>query len=174
VGFLRYTCATVYPRQVKIVGYTYCENAHRFTMKCDASLLNQKKPFFVPDWAEDFRYIPCLVVRISRLGKCIEERYADRYYDAVALGLDFVAWDKMKQNYAMATAFDTSLCVGEWQPVEEMSDQDKARIAGAIHHASEIVTLRMGDLIYIDQAEQAQPLQPEQIIEMNHLYCKIK
>jgi len=171
VGFLGHTRATVYPRQVKIVGLTYYKGQHRFTMKCDASLLNQRKPFFVPDWAKDFRYIPCLVARISRLGKCIEQRYADRYYDAVAYGLDFVAYDLMEHNYAQATAFDNSLCVGEFAPTHL---ECKTAIDQTIHQVSQIVTLRMGDLVYIDLEQEAKPVEAEQIIEQNQLYCKIK
>jgi len=171
VGFLRYTCATIYPCQVKIAGLTYYKGLYHYTMKCDASLLNQRKPFFVPDWANDFRYTPCWVARICRLGKCIEEKYAERYYDAVAFGLDFVAWDIMDQHYALATAFDSSLCVGEFASA---SEQNKAAIAKAIHQVSQIVTLRMGDLVYIDLEQEAEAIRPEQVIEMNHLYCKIK
>jgi len=171
VGLLRYTSATVYPRQVKIVGLTYYQGAHRYTMKCDASLLNQRKPFFIPDWAQDFRYTPCWVARICRLGKCIEEKYADRYYDAVAFGLDFVAYDLMDHHYAQATAFDNSLCVGEFAPA---SEQNKAAIDRAIHEVSQIVTLRMGDLVYIDLEQEATAILQEQVIEQNQLYCKIK
>jgi len=161
---------------MKIVGYTYYEGEQRFTMKCDASLLNQRKPFFIPDWGKDFRYIPCMVVRISRLGKCIEARFADRYYDAVACGLDFVAYDLFSKNYAQATAFDNALCVGDWQNPNDLitTAEDKESIAQAIHRASQIVTLRMGDLLYLDAEQPAIAIQPEQEIEQNHLYCKIK
>jgi len=171
VGFLRYPRATIHSCQVKIVGLTYYKGQHHYTMKCDASLLNQRKPFFVPDWAQDFRYIPCWVARISRLGKCIEARYADRYYDAVAFGLDFVAYDKIDYNYAQATAFDNSLCVGEFASVDEVN---KEVIAQAIHQVSEMVTLRIGDLVYIDWEQEAEQIQTEQIIEQHQLYCKIK
>lgn len=174
VGFPWYARAIIYPREVKIIGLTYYNNAHHFTMKCDASLLNQRKPFFLPDWSTDMRYIPCMVVRISRLGKCIESHFADRYYDAVADGLDFVAYDLLDNEYAQATAFDNSLCVGEWQPADTLTDEQRELIADAIRQISRIVTLRMGDLIYVDQPVEALTMQTNQIIEQNHLYCKIK
>ena len=174
VGLPRHTRATVYSRKVKIIGLTYYHNAHHFTMKCDASLLNQRKPFFVPDWSADMRYIPCLVIRISRLGKCIESHFADRYYDAVADGLDFVAYDLLETNYAQATAFDNSLCVGEWQSTDKLTNEQRKLIADTIQQVSCIVTLRMGDLIYMDQPVEALTMQTNQIIELDHLYCKIK
>lgn len=159
---------------MKIIGLTYYNNAHHFTMKCDASLLNQRKPFFMPDWSHDIRVVPCAVVRIGRLGKCIEARFAHRYYDGIAYGLDFVAYDLLATNYAQATAFDNSLCVGEWLPVDSEMPVNPAAIDQAISDISHIVTLRMGDLVYIDLATEALPLQAEQIIENEHLYCKIK
>lgn len=159
---------------MKIVGLTYYEGQHHFTMKCDASLLNNRKPFFLPDWAKDIRCVPCTVIRISRLGKCIEPKFAPRYYDAVAEGLDFMAYDLLPHQWAQGTAFDNSLCVGEWQAAETANNDTAQHIAEAIARISRIVTLRMGDLLYIDQETEAQPLQSEQIIENKHLYCKIK
>ncbi len=158
---------------MKIVGLTYYDHAHRFTMKCDASLLNNRKPFFLPDWSAEIRYVPCMVVRISRLGKCIESRFASRYYDAIAQGLDFMAYDLLPHAWAQATAFDNSLCVGEWQA--PVTDQETTTlIADAITQVSRIVTLRIGDLVYLDMPVTPLPLQKEQIIEQEHLYCKIK
>ena len=41
-----------------------------------------------------------LVVRINRVGKCIEERFAHRYYDEVGLGIDFTARDLQREAIA--------------------------------------------------------------------------
>lgn len=161
-------------------------------MKCDSSLLNQKKPFFLPDWSEDIRYCRCRIARISRLGKCIEERFAQRYYDAVGYGLNFRAEDILQRNWAEGTAFDNSLCVGElmangvgetarnavstedeWTK-GEWTNEDFAAINRAIHDVSEKVTLRNGDLVFIDYETVAEPVVRNQLIEDDHLYCKIK
>ena len=157
---------------MKILGYTYHKGEYRFTMKCDSSLLNQKKPFFLPDWSEDMRYCRCRVARISRLGKCIEARFASRYYDAVGMGLNFRAEDIAATNWAEGTAFDNALCVGELLPVE--ATEDMSDLNRAIARASEKVTLRNGDLVFLDREEEALPVQREQVIEESHLYCKIK
>ena len=53
--------------------------------KSDSALLKNHKPFFLPDWTERVDYEAQLVVRISRLGKGIPERFAHRYYDAVTV-----------------------------------------------------------------------------------------
>jgi 2-keto-4-pentenoate hydratase/2-oxohepta-3-ene-1,7-dioic acid hydratase in catechol pathway len=71
-------------------------------MKPDSALLKDGKPFFIPDWAEQFDYETELVVRINRLGKCIAPRFAHRYYDAFTGGIDFTARDCRAQWHADA------------------------------------------------------------------------
>ena len=61
--------------------------------KADSALLKDRKPFFVPDFMGRIDYETELVVRISRLGKGISQRFAHRYYDAVTVGIDFTARD---------------------------------------------------------------------------------
>ena len=51
-------------------------------LKPDSALLKDGKPFFIPDFSNEVHYETELVVRISRLGKNIAERFAHRYYDA--------------------------------------------------------------------------------------------
>ena len=62
-------------------------------LKGDSSLLVNRKPFFIPDWSSDVRMTPCVVLRVSRLGKHVSARFASRYYDAVAPGLNMQAAD---------------------------------------------------------------------------------
>ena len=66
------------------------ENPVIFT-KADSALLKDHKPFFIPDHMGRIDYETELVVRISRLGKTIPQRFAHRYYDAVTVGIDFTA-----------------------------------------------------------------------------------
>ena len=157
-------------------------------MKSDSSLLNQGKPFFLPDLSEDIRQCPCVVVRICRLGRSIEPRFADRYYDAMAYGIDFRANDLLLQGQMTeGLAFDGALCVGEWLPsatFRQQSDmlpviEQAFPIEDAIAQISCVMTLRMGDLLFIDLPEEAQPVQREDIISRYHneqplLYCRIK
>lgn len=171
VGLQWYASAIIHTSQVKIVGFTYKEGEPAYTMKCDASLLNGGKPFFMPSWSKDIRYAHCIVARINRLGRCIQPKFASRYYDAMAPGLDFVAWDYADSNWAQATAFDSSLAVGEF--TSEISSDHKVLIDQAITKASEWVTLRMGDLVYID-IEEAHQVESNQVIDEAGLFCRIK
>lgn len=99
--------------------------------KADSSLLKDGKPFFVPDWAERVDYEAELVVRISRLGKGIPDRFAHRYYDAVTVGVDFTARDwqeKARRNglpWEISKGFDGSAVIGEWQSFPLSTDGEK-------------------------------------------------
>ncbi|MDE7089295.1 MAG: fumarylacetoacetate hydrolase family protein [Prevotella sp.] len=99
--------------------------------KADSSLLKDGKPFFVPDWAERIDYEAELVVRISRLGKGIPERFAHRYYDAVTVGVDFTARDwqeKARRNglpWEISKGFDGSAVIGEWQSLPLSTDGER-------------------------------------------------
>ena len=65
---------------MKIVGFTLVENEVKMVLKSDSSLMVNRKPFFIPDWSEDIRYVPCVVVRVCKLGKHIAAKFASRYY----------------------------------------------------------------------------------------------
>ena len=80
---------------MKIICFSKIEGEIKMILKGDSSLLNNKKPFFIPDWSRDVRVTPCVVLRVSRMGKNIGLKFASRYFDAVALGLNIFAADYM-------------------------------------------------------------------------------
>ena len=174
---------------MKIIGFVYHTGETEMVLKGDSCLLNGRKPFFVPDWTNEIGVTPCLILRVSRLGKEIAYKFADRYYDAVAPGEDFVAIDKLRElqsqgkPWTQALAFDYSLAIGEW-----LAKGDRSKLTGdslllspeaAIEQASKVMTIRQGDLIYIQAARAPQKVQKEDIISVEvdgeeKLYCKIK
>ena len=96
--------------------------------KADSALLNEKKPFFIPDFMGRIDYEAEVAVRISRLGKTIPERFAHRYYDAVTVGIDFTARElqqKLRANgepWDLCKGFDGSAALGEWVSVDKFRD----------------------------------------------------
>ncbi len=185
---------------MKIIGFAYIDGHTEMILKGDSSLLNNRKPLFVPDWTDDLRFTPSIVLRVSRLGKNISPRFANRYYDAMAPAADFVAQDilnKARQtghSWATATTFDFSLAVGEFDTdgryqwsvehtdgtTEPIPDNELIISADeAIHRASQVMTIRQGDLIYIQQQTESRHLIPNEILhatidQEEKLYCKIK
>lgn len=176
---------------MKIIGFVYRNGETEIVLKGDSCLLNGRKPFFMPDWSQEIGVTPCLILRVSRLGKEIAYKFADRYYDAIAPGEDFVAMDKLREAQAegkpwtQALAFDYSLAIGEWINNDELSAtlslNDELIISPqeAIVEASKLMTIRQGDLIYIQAAQAPRKVQKEEILRIEvegeeKLYCKIK
>lgn len=150
-------------------------------MKGDSSLLVNRKPFFIPGWSEDVRMTPCVVLRVSRLGKNIAARFASRYYDAVALGVNMQAADfVVKNDWTKGWAFDYSLVVGTFVAPDNLDEQDTLiSFDEAIQRVSEVMTIRQGDMIFIDCIANSRTLVQDEVIcvkqgNVELLYCKIK
>jgi acylpyruvate hydrolase len=146
-----------------------------FFMKPDSALLLGNKPFYIPDFSKDLHHEVELIVKISRIGKNIEARFAHRYYDEIGLGIDFTARDLQRQLIAKglpwekSKAFDSSAVLGDFLPKEQLGDLSQLDfsllingktvqkgnsrdmifpIDVIIEHVSKYVTLKIGDLIY--------------------------
>ena len=174
---------------MKIIGFVYRNGATEMVLKGDSCLLNGRKPFFMPDWSEAVGVTPCMILRVSRLGKEIAPKFADRYYDAVAPGEDFVALDILREAeetgkpWTKALAFDYSLAIGEWiDKGERLKVKGESLIISpeeAISEASKVMTIRQGDLIYIQAKQDPKPVQKEDVLRVEiegeeKLYCKVK
>ena len=149
-------------------------------------MLNGRKPFFIPEWTQELGVTECIILRVSRLGKEISLKFAERYYDAVAPGADFVALDLLREaqakghSWTPALAFDSSLAIGTFS-------DERVAISGdyvltpeeAVVAASKVMTIRQGDLIYIQKRCAPKRVQKEETIRAEidgeeKLYCKIK
>lgn len=97
-----------------------------YFLKPDSALLIRNQPFFYPDFSNKVHYELELVVRISRLGKNIQPRFACKYYSQVALGIDFTARDlqaEAKKNgnpWAVSKGFDNSAVVSDFVELEQI------------------------------------------------------
>ena len=89
-------------------------------LKPESSILKDGKPFFYPDWSSQIEYEAEIVVRIDRLGKNIQSKFAYRYYNSYTIGIDFTARDyqaKARANgnpWDISKGFDGSAVVGEF------------------------------------------------------------
>ena len=176
---------------MKIIGFVYHNGSTEMVLKGDSCLLNGRKPFFMPDWTNEVGVTDCIILRVSRLGKEISPKFAHRYYDAITPGADFIALDIAREAqqagkpWTKAIAFDYSLAIGEWINNDKMSAaellNDELIISPeeAIAQASKVMTIRQGDLIYIQAKQAPRRVEKEEIIrvEINgeeKLYCKVK
>lgn len=91
-------------------------------IKPDSALLAKDFPFVIPDFSQDIHYEAEVVVKITKVGKYIDPKFAHKYYDEVSLGIDFTARDiqtKLKEKglpWEKAKAFDNSAVVGTFFP----------------------------------------------------------
>lgn len=89
-------------------------------MKPKSALLQPHTPFYYPEFTNELHYECELVLRISKNGKYIQEKFASKYYDAVSVGIDFTArdiQDELKKKglpWEKAKAWDNSAVVGKW------------------------------------------------------------
>lgn len=143
--------------------------------KCDSALVNRGRPFFIPDFTNECEYETELVVRISRMGRSISQRFAHRYYDAVTIGIDFTARDLQRkasaagQPWTICKGFDGSAAIGEWIPKEKFIDIQRIHfhldingqtvqegctsdmlysVDEIIAYISQFFTLKTGDILY--------------------------
>ena len=89
-------------------------------LKPDSAILQKGKPFFIPSFSNDIHYECELLVRINKLGKHIEKRFAHKYYQEISLGIDFTARDLQQElkskglPWELAKGFDGSAVIGKW------------------------------------------------------------
>ena len=174
---------------MKIIGFVYRDGKSEIVLKGDSCLLNGRKPMFMPDWTQELGVTECMILRVSRLGKEIAPRFASRYYDAIAPGADFTAVDILRsaqtdgRPWTEAIAFDFSLAIGEWMlPGTAYCPENGEWLVSpeeAIAQASKLMTIRQGDLIYIQANKPPRTVLKEEIIRaeiegQEKLYCKIK
>lgn len=146
-----------------------------FFFKPDVSLLRNNEPFFIPEFSKNIHHEIELVYRICKVGKSISPRFAHRYYDAIALGVDFTARDLQERcikeglPWEMAKAFDNAAAISTFIPKNEFENLNKIyfslkinektvqqgissdmifSIEDVIAHVSNFITLKTGDLIY--------------------------
>jgi len=95
-------------------------------MKADSALLTNGKPFFLPDFSSEIHYETEIVVKINKLGKYIDERFANRYYEEITVGIDFTARDLQRDfrsqglPWELCKSFDGSATLGKFIPLSEV------------------------------------------------------
>ncbi|WP_347374833.1 fumarylacetoacetate hydrolase family protein [Aequorivita sp. Q41] len=144
-------------------------------LKPDTAILLKKQPFFIPEFSNDVHHEVELLVRINKIGKHIDKKFAPKYYDEIGLGIDFTARDlqaKLKAQglpWEKAKSFDGAAVVGNFMPKEHFKDVDNIefslncngktvqkgnsmmmmwKIDALIEYVSKYFTLKIGDVIF--------------------------
>jgi acylpyruvate hydrolase len=177
------------------IGRNYAEHAREmnaavptepvFFLKPDTALIRDNQPFFYPDFSKEIHHEVELVLKISKPGKNIEEKFAHKYYEEIGIGIDFTARDiqaKCKEKglpWEKAKAFDGSAPIGMFTDKKAFADLTKIgfhldvngktvqqgntkdllfSFDAVISYVSKFFTLKTGDLIYTGTPEGVGPV----------------
>ena len=89
-------------------------------LKPDTSILLNQQPFFIPDFSNEVHHEVEVLVKINRVGKYIDSKFAHKYYEQIGLGIDFTARDLQQElkgkglPWEKSKAFDGSAVIGNW------------------------------------------------------------
>ena len=146
-----------------------------FFLKPDTAIPPKNHPFFLPDFSNDIHHEVEIVIKIKKVGKNIDEQFANRYYDEIGLGIDFTARDlqsQLKKNglpWEKSKAFDGSCFVSDWIDLSEIEDINNInfrlelnknvvqnsntsmmlwKVDELISYISKYFTLKIGDIIF--------------------------
>jgi 2-keto-4-pentenoate hydratase/2-oxohepta-3-ene-1,7-dioic acid hydratase in catechol pathway len=144
-------------------------------IKPDTAILLKNQPFFIPDFSDDVHHEVEILVKINKVGKHIDKKFAHKYYDEIGLGIDFTARDLQSQlkekglPWEKAKSFDGAAVVGKWLPKTKFENVDDIqfkllkndevvqdgntnlmlwKIDELIEYVSKYFTLKIGDIIF--------------------------
>ena len=96
--------------------------------KPETAVLKDGEAFYYPDFSQDIHHEVEILVKISKMGKNIEERFAYKYYEEIGIGIDFTARDiqaKLKAKglpWDLAKGFDGSAPISAFVPKSKFAD----------------------------------------------------
>lgn len=144
-------------------------------LKPDSAILPKNQPFFIPTFSTNIHYEVEVLVKICKVGKHIQEKFAHNYYEEIGLGIDFTARDIQDDCKAKglpwekAKAFDGSAVIGEFLPKESLGNLENMhftlhknevlvqdgntnamlwKINELIAYVSQFFTLKKGDVLF--------------------------
>ena len=144
-------------------------------IKPDSSVLPKEQDFYIPDFTQNVHFEVEVLVKICKVGKHIDERFAHKYYNEIGLGIDFTARDlqsELKEKglpWEKAKGFDGSAVIGKWLPKSNFKDLNNLnfslirnnelvqegntslmlwKIDELIAYVSKFFTLKKGDVLF--------------------------
>lgn len=161
-------------------------------IKPDSAILLKQHPFVLPEFSEDVQHEIEVIVKINKVGKYIDAKFAHKYYDEISVGIDFTARDlqsKLKEKglpWEKAKAFDGSAVIGDFLPKEQFSSLENLtfelknnnqtvqegnvnmmlwKIDELIAYVSQYFTLKIGDIIFTGTPKGVAKVNPDDVLE---------
>ena len=160
-------------------------------LKPDTSILLKKQPFFIPEFSNEVQHEVELLVKITKVGKHIDKKFAHKYYDEIGLGIDFTARDlqqKLKQKglpWEKAKAFDGAAVIGKFVSKSRFEALDNISFSlkkneqvvqkgnsshmlwqfdELIEYVSKYFTLKIGDVIFTGTPAGVAKVNPDDVL----------
>lgn len=165
----------------------------QFRLIPDSALLLRNRPFFCPDYIQALHAKIVWVVKINRLGKYIQEKFAANYYDEIGLAIHF--YDKysldslISQGFSWerATCFDGSFALSKFVKTTEIKEPPKVaflknnnteqtfeikaiqqKTFSVISELSTYMTLKTGDYLALELGEaESAPLAINDVLRVS-------
>jgi len=161
-------------------------------LKPETSVLLKKQPFFIPEFSTEVHHEVEVLVKIKKLGKHIDRKFAHKYYDQIGLGIDFTARDLQKQlkekglPWEKAKGFDGAAVVGKFVSKETFEDVNNLnfrlennqtivqegntelmlwKIDTLIEYISKYFTLKIGDIIFTGTPAGVAKVNPNDVLK---------
>ncbi|MDR7210658.1 fumarylacetoacetate hydrolase family protein [Flavobacterium piscis] len=161
-------------------------------MKPDSAVLLKQHPFVIPEFSEDIHHELEIIIKINKVGKYIEPKFAHKYYDEVSVGIDFTARDlqtKLKEKglpWEKAKAFDGSAVIGDFVQKTLFSSMENLnfemtsngqtvqkgntslmlwKIDELVSFVSQYFTLKIGDIIFTGTPAGVAAVKPNDVLE---------
>ncbi|MCW2119843.1 fumarylacetoacetate hydrolase family protein [Flavobacterium sp. 7A] len=161
-------------------------------MKPDSAVLLKQHPFVLPEFSDDIHHEIELIVKINKVGKYIDAKFAHKYYDEISVGIDFTARDlqsKLKEKglpWEIAKSFDGSAVIGEFLQKNQFSSLENItfeltnnnssvqkgnsefmlwKIDEIIAYVSQFFTLKIGDIIFTGTPEGVAAVKTDDVLE---------
>ena len=161
-------------------------------LKPDSAILLKQHPFVIPEFSEDIHHEIELIVKITKVGKYIDAKFAGNYYDEIGLGIDFTARDlqqSLKEKglpWEKAKSFDGSAVIGDFLPKSQFESLDNLSfelknngtvvqagnssnmiwsIDELIADVSKYFTLKIGDILFTGTPAGVAAVKPNDVLE---------
>src|SRR5690606_37249513 len=161
-------------------------------MKPDTAILPKQFPFVIPEFSNDVHHEVEVLVKINKVGKYIDAKFAHKYYDEIGLGIDFTARDlqtALKEKglpWDKAKAFDGSAIIGDFLPKNSFSSLENInfelksngkvvqqgntslmlwKIDELVAYVSQFFTLKKGDIIFTGTPKGVAPIKEGDVLE---------
>ena len=151
------------------------------SVRPDSSVLRNNDAFYMPTFSQDMRCTVGFYLRVTRLARCMSEKFASRCYDAVGVAVAFTAQDIVERRCVLGRPCDEAYCFDKSIALSPETVAPDAVADGALDvkignaeftgnlsavklsldmalvRASELLTLKTGDIVYLAATEPFAP-----------------